>query len=304
MLYFKKEEGLDMKRLATLLLVVAVPLFAIMPTSLMDYKTSPKQKSKIVVDNDLRDILDDMDMSKADPKKWAFIIAAEEYDETDPVKYSKQSGELFKEVAKKVLKVSERRTYALIGKDATTGKIKNRMHKLLKFVRPGDTIYFYYSGHGIPDIESKEAYLLPKDVDPAYIADEPQLKLANIYKTLEKSKAKKVVAFIDSCFSGATDNKSLFKGVAATRIKSKKIAVNKTKMVVVTAGQDKQFSNMYKAKEMRLFSYYLMKNLIEGKKDIGTIYKAVKNDVETKSFEMGDQYYQSPTISGNTKMKF
>lgn len=298
-----------------LLALLTTSAWAIMPSALLDSsdgaKSVEKHSDKAAISENEAVALEDIDLQKKieklpavakDPKKWALIIAADHYDETDNVKYSKESGLLFKEVAQKLLGVTERRTYALIGKDATTGKIKNRISKLLKFVRSGDTIYFYYSGHGIPDIDTKEPYLLPKDLDPSFVTDEPNLKLQNIYRRLSASRASKVIALVDSCFSGATDNHTLFTGVAAPRIKAKKVLVDKNKMVVITAGQDKQFSNMYKDKKMRLFSYYLIDNIIKGHKDIKTLFKDLKNSVEVKSFEFGDQYYQSPTLTGKADM--
>lgn len=286
-----------------LLLVLAVPLFAILPSS---FSKDGVQNDVWRVQIDLQEKLDAIDIGdvKADPTKWAIIISPEFYDETDNVKYSSNSGKMFEEVALKVLHVSDRRIYSLIGPNATTGKIKNRLNKLMKFARPGDTIYFYYSGHGIPDIETKEPYILPKDLDPAYVSDEEDFKLSNIYKRLQESKASKVIAFVDSCFSGATDNKTLFSGVAAPRIKARTIKIDKSKMVVLTAGQDKQFSNMYEEKKMRMFSYFLIENLLSGKKNIGEIFKSTKDEVEKTSFELGDQYYQSPTIAGDEKMSF
>ncbi len=288
-----------MKKAIALLALVVLPTWAIMPAHMNKVDTAKNEAM-----NEIRQKLDGIKEYRTDPTKWAFVIAAEDYDETDDVAYSVESGKTFVELAQKVLGVSERRTYALIGEEATTGKIKNNLNKLLKFVQAGDTIYFYYSGHGIPDIETKEPYILPKDLDPSFVTDEPQLKLANIYKTLQESNAAKVVAFIDSCFSGATDNKTLFKGVAAPRLVAKTIKIDDTKMVVMTAGKDKQFSNMYADKNMRLFSYYMMKSIIEGKDNVRDIYKDTRSNVETKSFEFGDQYFQSPTIDGNVDMRF
>ena len=193
-----------------------------------------------------------------DPKKWLFVVGIEEYDAIDKVAFSNASAETFVQVVQKLIGVHKRHTYEILGDHATAGTIKSELANMLSNVKQGDTIYFYYSGHGIPVIPSKEAYILPKDMTPAIIGLEEDFKLENIYKKLASSRAGKVIAIIDSCFSGATDGKSIFKGVAATRLVAKKVKVNHAKMVIMTAGQDKEFSNMYKKKQHRLFSYFVM----------------------------------------------
>ena len=180
--------------------------------------------------------------------KWLFIIAVENYDETDPVSFSKNSAELFKETAQKVFGVKNRNTYALIENDATSGKIKDKFQRLIDNVKEGDIIYFYYSGHGVPVPKTEESFILPKDKIVDYIYKESEFNLSNIYKKLSDSKAEKIFAFIDACFSGKTDNIPLFKGVAPGLIKTKKINFNKKKMVVITAGKDNQFSNSFDEK--------------------------------------------------------
>lgn len=42
-----------------------------------------------------------------------------------------------------------------------------------------------------------------------------------------------------------------------------------------------------------------MKSMIEGNRDIGTLYQDVFEHVKSTSFEMGDLKRQHPTISGN-----
>jgi len=38
-----------------------------------------------------------------------------------------------------------------------------------KRIKEGQTeVYFYFAGHGLPDIETSKAYLIPCDSDPNY----------------------------------------------------------------------------------------------------------------------------------------
>ena len=151
--------------------------------------------------------------------------------------------------------------------------------------------------------KKNEPYILPIDVEPEFISEAPFFKLQNIYKTLADSKASKVVAFIDSCFSGATDGVSVIKGVAATRLKAKNVTFDTKKMVVLTAGKDKQYSNMYEAKKYRLFSYFLMESMLKGRTSVKDIYSDLYIKVKDESYKMGDMKLQEPTMSGNTGIK-
>ena len=254
--------------------------------------------------NEILDRLENVEKVQEDPRKWLFVIGVEDYDSIDNVVYSEASAKTFVKLMQKVVGINERHTYTMIGDHATAGAIKSELANLLNNVKEGDTIYFYYSGHGIPVIPSKEPYLLPKDMTPAIIALEEDFKLQNVYKKLASSKAGKVIAIIDSCFSGATDGKSLFKGVAATRLVAKKVQVNKAKMAIITAGQDKEFSNMYKKKSHRLFSYFVMDAILKGKTDIKSLYQHTLDNVKGISFGLGDQFKQTPMIQGNEKLVF
>ena len=251
----------------------------------------------------------ELEQSKAypvNPKHWAFIVAIEDYESTDPVMYSKNSGEMFKLLAQKRLRVGERRTYTLINEKATTGRIVDSLEQLVANVSEGDTIFFYYSGHGVPmPEENNEPYILPVDKVPTNLSTTPALKLSNIYKKLANSKATKIIAFVDSCFSGATDKVSVFKGAAATRLVAKRVKVDENKMSVMTAGKDKQFSNMYKVKGHRLFSYFLIKGVMqENLRDMSTLFRYVKERVKSVSFDIGDAFIQTPTLRGNYNLVF
>lgn len=239
-----------------------------------------------------------------DVKKWLIVIGIENYTETDGVKFAKNSSEIFTKVAQKTLGISDRNTYSFIDEKATSGAIKDKLEIMMTNIKEGDTIYFYYSGHGIPVLPDNEPYILPQDKMPEMIGKDEFFKLRNIYKMLSESKASKVVAIIDSCFSGATDGVSVVKGVAATRLKPKKVTFDTNKMIVMTAGQDKQYSNMYEEKGHRLFTYFVMKSLLKGKHNSEDIYREVYTNVKDESFKMGDMKVQEPQLEGNNKIDF
>jgi hypothetical protein len=256
--------------------------------------------------DDLKSMLAKSPKAKKDKRKWAFVVGIENYEDTADVPFSKRSSEMFGEVAEKVLGVPKRNIYTFIDSKATTTKIRQNLRRMLENVKSGDTIYFYYSGHGVPSNDG-EAYILPQDQMVDYVHEEESLKLENIYKTLTDSQAKKVIAFVDSCFSGKTgadESETLFKGKGTAGIYSKDIEIefDKKKMAVITAGGTNDFSNMFEEKGHRMFSYYLMKDILNGEKKIENIYSSVRTKVRETSNEKGDKYRQTPQLEGNLKL--
>jgi hypothetical protein len=263
------------------------------------------QNKSIEAPDELTAIVNATKAASQNKKLWLLAIAPENYDKTSKVIYSATSGKDFATTMAKLQGVPEQNSYLLIGDAATTGAVKDTIAKLVDNVQNGDTIYFYYSGHGIPDPISRESFILPKDKAVEYVAKEQELKLSNIYTTLQNSKASKIIAVIDACFSGTTDGQSVYKGVAAAHFKPKSFNANPNgKLAILTAGKDNQFSNSYDEKGHRLFSYFVIKSLLDGRKNIGDIYKDVAMKVKDESRRKGgDTYEQEPQINGNSKLK-
>ena len=255
--------------------------------------------------DDLASMVAKIKQAPIDNKKWLFVFAVENYDETDKVVYAKNSAEIFTKAMQKRLGISQRNSYVYIDSKATTTALNDQLDRFLKNVKQGDSVYFYYSGHGIPDPKTGEAYLLPRDKVVDYVTKEDNLKARNIYYKLSNSNASKVVAFVDSCFSGKTDNIANYKGVAAGLFRTKKIDFNQNKMTVLTAGTNNQFSNAHPQKPHRLFSYYLVETMAkESKLDLDLLYSKVYTKVKDVSWNMGDVYQQEPTKEGKINLEF
>ncbi len=239
---------------------------------------------------------------KDDTNRWLFMVAVEDYAETDDVIYATRSAEAMKKTMQKRFGISNKNTFAFFNDNASSGALKDNFHSLLAQVKSTDTIYFYYSGHGVPGNDG-DAYILPEDKIVDFIDRDTSFKLENIYKELSHSKAKHSFVFIDACFSGKTDNKLIFKGVAPGLIQTKKTLYDENKLTIITAGKDTEFSNMYEEKRYRLFSYYLNKSLLADENNVALLYKKVNLNVLEKSQERGDRYTQTPQIYGNQNVR-
>lgn len=251
------------------------------------------------VRDDLAGLVASMKAAPIDNKKWLFVFAVENYDEADKVDFAKNSAESFTKAMQKRLGISERNSYVFIDDKATASALNDHLDRFLNNVKTGDSVYFYYSGHGIPDPRSGEAYLLPKDKIVDYVTREDSLKARTVYRKLSDSKAGEVVAFVDACFSGKTDNVSNFKGVAAGLFKTIDIEFDQRKMTILTAGTNQQFSNKHPEQPHRLFSYYLVETLAKEKNlDVNLLHSKVYSKVKDTSWKIGDVYQQEPTKEG------
>ena len=131
---------------------------------------------------------------------------------------------------------------------------------------------------------------------------EPNLKLDNIYAKLSQAQAKNVFVFMDSCFSGKDDKGGLlYKGVAPV-LRTKKTVISGNKLTILTAGKSTDFANDFQAKQQRMFTYYLIKELASGSKNLNKIYPDIQSDVKRASLRKGIGYKQVPQIYGNKKV--
>ncbi len=250
--------------------------------------------------DDLPELLQKSTKVKVNQKAYAVIFGIEDYLLESNVAYSQNSALMFAQYANKLLGVPDDNIWAFIGGRKTgAGFIKSQWDDFLSLVESGATIYFYYSGHGVPG-DDGNAYILPSDTTAEIATKDKTFMLKNIYKDLSDSKAKRVVAFIDSCFSGKDDKgELLFDGVAPV-LKVKRTSFDSLKMTLFTAGSSKNFSNQYAKKKQRLFSYFLMKGMANGKTDTKELYTYMKRNVANKSRQLGSASKQIPELLGQT----
>lgn len=233
---------------------------------------------------------------------FALIIGINKYKQNTPVKYADTSAMAFEELAVKTLGIPQENIITLLNDNATSGQVKAKIELIKELSNKNGNLYVYFAGHGVP-VKDGSTYLLPSDMSADLIHLEPNLKLDNIYAKLSKANAKNVFVFIDSCFSGKDDTGSLlYKGVAPV-LRTNQAVISGDKLTILTAGQSTDFANDFPSKHQRLFSYYLIQELSQGKTDLSEIYPEIKSSVKRASLMKGLGYKQVPQIYGNTDQK-
>jgi hypothetical protein len=260
-------------------------------------KTKSNSESAVAYKDDIPSLLEEWPKIAEDEHKYLFAISIDDYDEAPDVSFADRSGKLFVETMQR-LGVPQENSIFLSGSKATGTRILSRLKRILNQVTSEDTLYFYYAGHGLPSRKNDNTYILPVDGDMGSYED-ANLSIDNLYQTMLQSEAKHINVFIDACFSGRADRDTMvFKGVAGLLIKPRpKIDINR--MTVFTAGEGNQFANEYEEKGHRLFSYHLIKGLLEGKTNLRKLAAYVQKNVSKDSRKLGPTYTQEPVIYGS-----
>ena len=90
--------------------------------------------------------------------------------------------------------------------NATKSRLESALRRLAGKASSGQTVVFYYAGHGLPT-KTGEPALLPTDADISDL-DNAMIPLSKVQEFL--SSAKKVLLILDSCFSGTQDGNRSF----------------------------------------------------------------------------------------------
>ncbi len=158
-------------------------------------------------------------------------------------------------------------------------------------------VFVYFAGHGTPDPEKGDAYLVPYDGEPGFISK--LYPLSRLYNSLEKLPSENIVVALDACFSGAGGRSVIEEGKRP--IVGAKIEKIGKKAAVITASAGDEISQDLDTKRHGLFTYYLLKGL-RGEADthsdgwitLGELYDYCQPKVKEESRRLG--YTQTPKV--------
>jgi len=233
--------------------------------------------------------VDKLPSFKAKPNKnaYAIVIGVEEYRQKLPkADYADHDARIVAEYLTKVMGYPEENIVTLLNDRASFVDFAKYFEKWLpNNVEENSTVFVYYSGHGAPNPNTGNAYLVPYDGDPSFI-EQTGYSLKRLYKNLNKLPAKEIIVVLDSCFSGAGGRSVIAKGARPLVMNMDKQVFHSDRIAILTASAVNQISSTHEKKGHGLFTYFLLKGL--------------KGDADTNrdgTINMGELYgYISPNV--------
>lgn len=239
---------------------------------------------------------------------FAVIIANENYQQESNVPFAHHDGEVFKEYCLKTLGIPESNVHLVL--DATLNNLRRELAWLERIgkTRKGEAKFiFYYTGHGAPDDQTHDSYLLPVD---GYGADvKTGYSLNALYRELAADSVQLVTVFLDACFSGTqrTQKSGVVlaskQGERGVAIKAK-AGVLQGNMFVLSAATSDETALPYDEKGHGMFTYFLLKKLqaTQGNATLGELSDYVGENVR-KTSVVYNYKGQSPTHAVSGKLQ-
>ncbi len=225
---------------------------------------------------------------------FALIIANENYKNVENVPFALNDGRSFKRYCQDVLGVPANNIIHI--ENSTVGEMTDAIDRIKDYesAYEGMKLLVYYSGHGVPDPNTNESYLLPSDASPRNMST--GYKLSKFYSELTAHNPKSVTVFLDACFSGAKKDGQVMDMAARGVIQEAREETPATNMVVFSACTGSQTAYPYNNQKHGLFTYFLLKKLQEDKGK--TTYKRLKEYIVTNVRQNSIRLYskiQMPT---------
>jgi formylglycine-generating enzyme required for sulfatase activity len=163
---------------------------------------------------------------------------------------------------------------------------------------PQAEVLVYYSGHGMPDLDSRQGYLLPVDADPNRPARDGY-SIDLLRENLSKLSVRQVVVILDACFSGDSAGGALVKGVSGFGVEIE-LPPAAQRMAVLTAASGRQFAGWDRQTRHGLFTDRLLSQIYAGdgrQVTVGDVRRSVVSAVQRSAWSDGRRD-QTPEITG------
>jgi uncharacterized caspase-like protein len=189
----------------------------------------------------------------------------------------------------------------LIDEQATYNNIKSAIGTWLKRnTRKNDTVIIFFAGHGAPEDEKTYWVTYNANIDDLYGTALSNDEIADM---LDRVEAKKMIAFLDSCYSAATVNRT-DKKRSIMLVKDPFLKFKGKGRVIITSSDGKEQSVEIDKFGHGIFTYYLLKALKgdadknrDGYIELDEVWDYVKYRVTDTARKYGST--QTPMLDGS-----
>ncbi len=207
------------------------------------------------------------DNSQKQEKTFAVVIGNELYNKEIKVDYALNDARIFKQYLEKTIGIPSDNVHML--ENGTYGQILDALKwisDITKAFKGEAKVIFYYAGHGVPDEQTKGAFILPVDGNAQNTLT--AIKLDEVYRQLSTHPTISTIVFLDACFSGAAraENEMLAEG-RGVKIKPKSETLSGN-LIVLSAATGDETALPYAEKQHGIFTYYLLKKMQETKGNV------------------------------------
>ena len=254
----------------------------------------------------------DVDYPKATSNKnsnaVAVVFGIESYRNAPNVSDAVNDADIFREYLIKRFGLNRENIYLRLDEQATKGefdKVFSSDGWLYRNTNKNSDVFIYYSGHGAPDVKTKETFLVPYDGDPNY-ATSTGFSINELYDNLADLNVKSITLIMDACFTGSSrDNQPILADARPVYIEIQPGNIP-SNMVVFTASSGNEISSGYSEKNHGIFTYFLLKGLngnADGNGDrkitVNEMSSYLRKNVPQQARKMGRE--QNPQLLGSEK---
>jgi hypothetical protein len=138
-------------------------------------------------------------------------------------------------------------------------------------IKSQDTLLFYYSGHGVPDIDG-DVYLATSEIDPN-VPNKRGFSYYELTKMMSRTLSTQVITILDCCYSGAAkvskgnENDAALKGSTAIDNGSEALRQGEGRCILAACLSSQEAYALKKGKNS-FYTYYLLKGLRKNRKAV------------------------------------
>ncbi len=200
------------------------------------------------------------------PDDYALVVGIQDYSDLPPAPYAQRDAEAVRDHLL-AMGLPSRNVVFLAGEKAGYKGIEKFVETWLpRNINERSRVFFYFSGHGAPEVKTGEAYLIPWDGDPAFL-ENTGYPLNRLYAQLGGLKAGAVIAVLDACFSGAGGRSVLARGARPLVTEVNVGAVPKGRLTVFAATSGQQITTVLDHQGHGTFTYHFLKGLSGGARE-------------------------------------